>query len=163
MSYNSLPQYSSHNSYNQESSYLSLLSNNAKLVFHLNRHRRRIDVVNNIKTIPYTRGTTNIADALMFARERMFTSSNGDRRNIRNMIVIITDGESDNEVQTREQAALAKAAGIHITSVGIGAWLVSINIKNLFSLGHRLHFQAQNKVVLISTAVGTCCHVVSPC
>ena len=47
-----------------------------------------------IDRIPYTRGKTNIADALAAARDTMFTDANGDREDNTNVILLITDGQA---------------------------------------------------------------------
>ncbi len=44
----------------------------------------------------------------------MFTPSNGDRGSVRNFIVVLTDGRSDNRDATWREAQLAREAGIHI-------------------------------------------------
>ena len=44
----------------------------------------------------------------------MFTPNNGDRFNVPNYIVILTDGRSDNRDSTWREAQLARQAGIHI-------------------------------------------------
>ncbi len=44
----------------------------------------------------------------------MFTSNAGDRQNVPNYIVILTDGRSDNRDATWQEAQLARQAGIHI-------------------------------------------------
>ena len=62
----------------------------------MNRYRSRADLVTAVKVIPYTQGTTNMADALMLARNTMFSAAAGHRPNARDMIVLVTDGKSDN-------------------------------------------------------------------
>ena len=49
-----------------------------------------------------------------YIREQMLTSSNGDRRNVPNYLVVLTDGRSDNKDSTWREAQLARQAGIHI-------------------------------------------------
>lgn len=57
---------------------------------------------------------------LRYARENMFTTTAGDRPNVPNFLVIMTDGRSNNPADTWTQAMLARGAGITIISVGIG-------------------------------------------
>ena len=53
-----------------------------------------------------------------FVRDEGFTSGRGDRQDVRNVMVIITDGNSANTQETVRQATLAKRSGIHIITVG---------------------------------------------
>jgi uncharacterized protein with von Willebrand factor type A (vWA) domain len=49
--------------------------------------------------MPYSAGSTDIANALRRACNTMFTSTNGDRPNAQNYLVLLTDGQSDaNEI-----------------------------------------------------------------
>lgn len=50
----------------------------------------------------------------------MFTEANGDRPNVPNYLIVMTDGKSDKPDETWTQAMLARDAGITILSVGIG-------------------------------------------
>ena len=66
-------------------------------------------------------GSTNTADSIEAMRNEMFTAENGDRPDVRNMAIIITDGVSNiNSRRTIPEADLAKEEGIHIYTVGIG-------------------------------------------
>ena len=61
----------------------------------------------NILSFPYTGGSTNTAAALETILD-MFTEENGDRPDVPNYAVIITDGESDNRMQTFVRAVAAR-------------------------------------------------------
>ena len=100
-------------------------SNNARTEFHLNRYRSRAEIQAKIRDLVYTRGTTNTAEAIRNAWESMLQPQNGDRDGVRDMLVLVTDGESDDTAQARAQAAEAKSRGIHIITIGIGSWLVT--------------------------------------
>ena len=52
-----------------------------------------------------------------FATDVMFQPGNGDRPNVPNYLVILTDGNSDNATATWNEALRARAAGINIISV----------------------------------------------
>ena len=91
--------------------------------FYLNTYSNRNAMLIAVDNIRYTRGTTNTAAALEFARQTMFTVFRGDRIGVPDMVVIITDGESNDGPETLIQAKLAKEEGIHIISVGVGNWI----------------------------------------
>jgi len=47
-------------------------------------------------SLTYSGGSTNTARALAYVRTTMLTSAAGDRTDIPNIVVVITDGNSDN-------------------------------------------------------------------
>jgi Mg-chelatase subunit ChlD len=59
-------------------------------------------------------------EALRYGRLEMFSKQNGGRDNAKKLIVVITDGQSDNQTKTESEARLARLSGIHIISVGVG-------------------------------------------
>ena len=92
-----------------------------KVEFQLNSHRTNTDVENAVNNIKYTYGSTNTADAIATMRSEMFTAATGDRPDVANVGVIITDGVSNiNSRRTLPEAENARNAGIHIYAVGIG-------------------------------------------
>ena len=58
----------------------------------------------------------------------MFSAANGDRADVPNVAIVITDGDSNDRERTVEAALRAKQADIDITSIGIGGW---VNIDEL--------------------------------
>ena len=50
----------------------------------------------------------------------MFTLPTGDRLDVPNFVVLITDGASDDSPQTISEAFLAKLDNIHFVVVGVG-------------------------------------------
>jgi len=51
---------------------------------------------------------------------QIFTFATGDRLNVPNFVVLITDGASDDSLQTISEALLAKRANIHFVVIGVG-------------------------------------------
>lgn len=60
----------------------------------------RMEIQNHIQNMQYIRGTTNTAAAIQYARNNMFTSANGDRGNVANVAVVMTDGGSNDKSAT---------------------------------------------------------------
>ena len=81
-----------------------------------------------IEEIDYRVGSTNTAAAIQLAREELFTSTGGSRMDHRHVIVVFTDGGSNDFEETVRQAALAKLAGIEILVVAITNWVNMVEI-----------------------------------
>ena len=68
------------------------------------------------------RKTSNVVCAIgRFATDVMFQARNGDRSNVPNYLVIMTDGNSDNSTATWNEAMRARARGINIITVSNSA------------------------------------------
>lgn len=93
----------------------------AQASFHLNQFVTKEDVFDAIDEVPYLYGSKNTADALRVMRTEMFTIANGDRLNVDNVVILVTDGVSNINAQlTVQEAESARADDIHIITVGIG-------------------------------------------
>ena len=89
--------------------------------FQMNTYTTKIEVINAIDSIPYRYGSTNTADALRTMSDVMYTPGNGDRPDVENICIILTDGVSNiNSRRTIPDAEAARAKGIHIYAIGIG-------------------------------------------
>lgn len=66
----------------------------AKVAFHLNKYSEQRDVLNAI-AFYQSGGRTNTQEALRIASDVMFTSGNGDRSSVDNVVVLVTDGGSN--------------------------------------------------------------------
>ncbi|XP_027131185.1 collagen alpha-6(VI) chain isoform X3 [Larimichthys crocea] len=72
-----------------------------------------------IKILPYRGGGTNTGAALNFARENVFITERGSRKDkgVQQVAVVITDGESQDEVSTA--AAELRRAGVTVYALGV--------------------------------------------
>ena len=61
-------------------------------------------------------------------RETMFTRSAGDQDGVPNLGIVITDGRSNDEQDTWDEARLAREQGINMIAIGIGS---SIKVSEL--------------------------------
>jgi len=64
--------------------------------FNLSDYSTVASVQSAILALTYSGGGTNTAGALEYVRTKMLTSAAGDRSNIPNVVVVLTDGQSDN-------------------------------------------------------------------
>ena len=93
-------------------------STDVKNEFYLTEYNSRLEVINALRNIDYRGGKTFTADALEFVRTEAFGTTEA---NVRNVAIVITDGESNNRVETFTAARLTKTQGIHLISLGIGS------------------------------------------
>ena len=94
-------------------------SGQSKVNFLLDEHTNKSELVNAIKRIPYIGDSTNTAAAIEDMRTKVFTQR-GDRSNVQNMAIVITDGESNiDQRNTIPNAERAKNDGIIMLAVGI--------------------------------------------
>ncbi|XP_069108494.1 cartilage matrix protein-like [Argopecten irradians] len=100
---------------------LLIYSSRVEIQFHLNQYQTQSEVFKAIDRVPYILGSTNTADGLMVMRNEMFSFQNGDRANVPNVAIVVTDGQSNiNSRRTIPEAQKAKGAGIDIYAIGIG-------------------------------------------
>lgn len=73
-----------------------------------------------IQTLPYIGGDTNIAVGLKAAREVIFRGENGDRFDVSNLVVLMTDGRDNvDENELSREAQLLKQSGVEIICLGV--------------------------------------------
>ena len=91
----------------------------SKVNFLLDEYTTRRDLVDAIRRIPYIGDSTNTASAIEDMRTKVFTQQ-GDRPNVPNMGIVITDGESNiDAINTIPNAERARRDGIIMFAVGI--------------------------------------------
>lgn len=74
-----------------------------------------------IDNIPYEYGSTNTYGGLNIMRTQMFLSAVGDRPDVKNYCILITDGVSNiNARRTIPEAVKARDDNIHMYVIGIG-------------------------------------------
>jgi len=89
-------------------------------VFYLNSYYNSNDLRDNIRRISYPGGQTNTAAGIRAAYTEQFTESRGDRLEVHNVLILLTDGVSNiDQSRTVPEALAAKNRGITIFAVGI--------------------------------------------
>ena len=100
---------------------LATFSTRAQVEFNLNDHTTIEDAKQGVMAALYRFGDTNTAEGLQLIRTRMFRSDKGDRPDIQNILILVTDGVSNiRDWQTIPEAHKCRDAGIHIICVGVG-------------------------------------------
>lgn len=96
-------------------------SSRVRVEFDLNTYTSKEKLLNAVNEIKYIHGDTNTADAIKLMRTRSFSALYGDREDIPNVAVVVTDGISNiNHFKTIPEAELARESGIDIYAIGVG-------------------------------------------
>ena len=72
--------------------------------FNLADHSSVASIQSAIMSLTDSTGSTNTAAALAYVRTTMLTSAAGDRPNVPNVVVVLTDGQSNSQSSTRVSA-----------------------------------------------------------
>ena len=97
-----------------------LFSDRGELLFRLNQYSDLADARDAILRTRYPGANTNTSGGLYVVRSQLFNVNNGDRPNVPNLLIAITDGKStfDNE-RTIPIAEDLRGDGVNIVAVGI--------------------------------------------
>lgn len=96
-------------------------SSDVQVSFFLKDYTSRQQAFWAVDRIPYRHGSTNTADALQTLRHDVFSPANGDRPDVGNIAIIISDGVSNvHPERTAHEAQLLRAHGTHVYVIGIG-------------------------------------------
>ncbi len=103
--------------------------------FDLKDHIIAADAAKAILNLEYTRGDTNTSGALRLVREEMFKPENGGRPGVPGVVLLITDGESDNPGETLMEARKLRDDNKTILTLGVGAeqWVRLPDLKAIAS------------------------------
>ncbi|XP_061173470.1 collagen alpha-6(VI) chain-like [Saccostrea echinata] len=102
-------------------------SDEPRLEFTLNNCTEKKDILAAVRRINYMSGGTNTASAIRLA-VKMFKAATGARKGAKDIIVVITDGESFSKSETEESALQARNMGISMFAIGVGA---NVNVEEL--------------------------------
>ena len=90
--------------------------------FSMNRFSTKTALVNAINGISYNSGATATHLALDYVMNNSFKPSAGDRGNVPNILIVMTDGKSNSPSQTLAAAQrLHQIAGLTVFAIGIGS------------------------------------------
>ena len=97
-----------------------LEGNEATLNFYLSNFTDVSTLVAAIRRIHYGGGNTNTTGGLRLMRTEIFNRANGDRPDVKDVAILITDGEPTREVDRLPgEVAAIKRRGIRIIGVGV--------------------------------------------
>ncbi|KAL3875072.1 hypothetical protein ACJMK2_038010 [Sinanodonta woodiana] len=133
--------------------------------FYLNTYSNEQDILQAIRNVTYNQGTTNTGDALKFIREKSFLSENGGRDAVTQLVIVLTDGNSQNQTHTAAEAKLLHDKTIKVITIGIGSSIGITELQSIASDNRYVYnvtsFDALHTILL--DVLGQTCKVNSGC
>ncbi|KAM9339586.1 collagen alpha-1(XII) chain [Symphorus nematophorus] len=111
-------------------------SSDPRVEFNLNTHATRPALLRAVGSMPYKGGDTKTGDALDFLLKNTFTEASGARKGFPKVLVIITDGKSEDPVES--YARELRSRGVEIFVLGIQQ-ADEAEMKLMASTPHRSH------------------------
>lgn len=96
---------------------LAQFSDNPKHEFYLNTYNDKTKMIEHILNMNYNGGNTNLGKALDHIRD-YFQESNGGRRGVPKNLVLITDGNSHDDVEDAAEAL--RKMGVTVFAIAVG-------------------------------------------
>ncbi len=121
-----------------------VFSEQVRLAFALDRYNTAEDISAAILAIQYLGQTTNTPEALRVTRTQCFNVANGDRPNVPNLVLIVTDGQPfprDRRGPALVEARALKDTGVTSIAIGITS---DIDVDFLRELSSSPQLEGQN-------------------
>ncbi|KAK6176674.1 hypothetical protein SNE40_014927 [Patella caerulea] len=112
---------------------LILFSTKPKKIFWLNDFSDKAKIKSAVMKIPYRGGSTATAQALRFADEKVLSNDHGNREAAPDLIIVITDGQSNKPDETISSAKVLHDRGVDIVSIGVGAKVDATELHSIAS------------------------------
>ncbi|KAL3859113.1 hypothetical protein ACJMK2_009345 [Sinanodonta woodiana] len=93
---------------------------NVKTQFTLNQYHDSNSIQAAVGKINYVPGYTHTGEALKYMREHSFSAAAGDRPDVPNIAIVVTDGQSNNHALTVSEAKLTQSSNITVLALGVG-------------------------------------------
>ena len=111
--------------------------------FNLNKYHSKADVISAIHRIHYNSGGTATNTALRYVGASSFRAAAGDRAGVANILIVMTDGQSNNPTLTTQEADKLHKMNIKTFAIGIGSGVRQSELGHIASDSHHV-FQVQN-------------------
>lgn len=105
----------------------------ARIHLNLNNFLNKAVLKTEINEIPQTLGNTSIWHALRVMRTQMFRPSRGARPNVRHVAILLTDGTSQDEFATQQEAKACRQSKIEMFVIGIGHHISKSELRGISS------------------------------
>ena len=131
--------------------------------FNLNTHHTKSSLVNAINSIHYNSGMTYTHTALQYVERNSFTRAAGDRPNVANILIVMTDGRSTQHAQTIAETAKLHRMNMKVFAIGIGSGVdrgelghIATDAKHVFLVNNFDALKTLQAELKNTTCVGKC-------
>ncbi|KAK7499166.1 hypothetical protein BaRGS_00009713 [Batillaria attramentaria] len=108
-------------------------STNVTVEFYLDEFDTKSDIIGRIGKIQYTGGVTETGKALSMVHDSVLSPQHGARSAETQVVIVITDGLSQDMQFTKEAATLLKNDDVHIFAIGVGPHTDRQELENIAS------------------------------
>ena len=138
----------------------------ADVIFYLDSFSNVDDMIRNITAMDFIGSETNTSGALRVMNDIVFTPSHGDRPDIHNIGIVITDGQSNaNQSGTIPEAVRAKNNGVRMFVIGLTNQINADELQAMSSQPLQNYYFNRTTYALVGTVVSnlvwSVCH--DPC
>ncbi len=120
---------------------LNRYADKAESIFHLDTYSDKASLMRAIKGVRYIAGYTNTSGGLRVMMEDQFTQRRGDRSDVANIAILMTDGKANrDEYRTIKDAEIARSSGISIFTVGISGNVDEDEIRSISSIPQKQNY-----------------------
>ncbi|KAI1903311.1 hypothetical protein AGOR_G00025900 [Albula goreensis] len=95
-------------------------SSHAFAVFHFDHFENERDPEKLLSNVPHTKGETYTPSAIRYVLEQMFTEKRGMRKESKKLLVVITDGKSNDREEFSPVISMADERGVIRYAIGVG-------------------------------------------
>jgi Mg-chelatase subunit ChlD len=99
---------------------VATFANTAQSIFHLDAYNDMDSLLNAVNNIPYTGGETNTTGGFQVAMSEMFQTYNGNRKDVTNVCIVITDGMPNIAARQLNATAIEAHKVMQTLAVGVG-------------------------------------------
>lgn len=111
-------------------------STHPQVGWYLNKYYNKVGLLNAISQVHYYGGVTHTSEAIEAVRTQILTSQKGDRPSAENVVIVLTDGQSNNHIDTIREANKLHMVSQDVISIVIGT---GINLKELNAIATDSH------------------------
>lgn len=129
--------------------------------FNLNTYVDKKSLKHGIKRVAYVGEGTHTAEAIAYARDKMFSAQNGGRKLAPDILILITDGISENKTATIYESKMLKQKGVKTIVIGVSSGVDRFELQAIASTpSSRFVFSVDNfrslKTIIDDLTYKTC-------
>ncbi|XP_045162007.2 collagen alpha-1(XII) chain-like [Mercenaria mercenaria] len=113
-------------------------STRTEISWYLNRYSTKQDLLAAVGSASYHGGVTHTNAALKVVREQVLTYAHGDRQMAKNVVIVLTDGQSNDKLDTIKEAQTLHSVSDDVISIAIGSGINAQEIQAIATDNHHV-------------------------